>query len=743
MPTLKERFKAFLDPQPATIARSLGEVAQADPSRGIFGKWKSTPYNPSELVSKKGMAVFDRMKKDDQVKAALLFKKHAVMAGGWKIEVPEGQPEEWEPAKFIEWTLKNGNQEWDRILEASFDHALIEILTAIDYGFSITEKVLTPLEFGPFAGKIGLQALKTRKPHDFEFSTDEWGNLLQNGIMQRQSGGNKDLPREKFLIYVYQHQFSNWYGESDLEAAYRPWWIKDNAYKWLAMLLERYGVPSVFFLYGQGYTDAQINALKKIAQNWQSATSGVIHKPTKDALDTWAPELAKQAEIFINSLEKFDRDIARSILMPSLIGATSDGETGSYARSQTHFDLFMMIVDFVRLEVSAVLNQQLVRPLTDINYDVDEYPYFCFNPIDTAKKVELLKEWLAAVKESVVEKQEGDEDHVRAILGFPEKNEADRKKPKPSPIHGMNPNNPFDPSQEKEEREEYTVKLNRQKNKFERTVDFAQIESGLNRLEESTKEKVKEILSESREALISYVNRNLQRKPGIVKDLRLQRMGELQSTFREFFRASFEHGTQTLKSELPKKFKETGPSFVPADALKYLNEKALQVSGVLKEKLLSDAKQILLNAIKTGEPLATTIEKLNDLFDPYVGDPTVLVEGDPIAPYRLETIIRTNATDAFNQGRLVQARDPEIVRFIRGMEYSAILDGRTTEICASLDGKIIRMGDPSLSRLSPPNHFNCRSILVPVTPDIEVDDAQFASQQEIGNALELAGTGFV
>ncbi|OQC23315.1 MAG: hypothetical protein BWX71_02101 [Deltaproteobacteria bacterium ADurb.Bin072] len=53
--------------------------------------------------------------------------------------------------------------------------------------------------------------------------------------------------------------------------------------------------------------------------------------------------------------------------------------------------------------------------------------------------------------------------------------------------------------------------------------------------------------------------------------------------------------------------------------------------------------------------------------------------------------------------------------FVEAFEYSAILDDRTSEVCEALDGKILR----DFGSLQPPNHFMCRSLLIPVT---QVDD---------------------
>jgi SPP1 gp7 family putative phage head morphogenesis protein len=193
--------------------------------------------------------------------------------------------------------------------------------------------------------------------------------------------------------------------------------------------------------------------------------------------------------------------------------------------------------------------------------------------------------------------------------------------------------------------------------------------------------------------------------------------------------------------ELIKKFAKD-PPFTPRDALQYLEQKTLQVTDVLDNRLTDAVKQVLLNAIKFGEPLKVTIGKLEDLFTPYLGDDTVLTDGEPLSPFRLETIVRTNSTDAYNMGRLIQARDPDLEGFISGMLYSAVLDSRTTEICQFLDGNIIPMDEPALDRLTPPNHFQCRSILVAVPEGVAIEGYNFITQEDIGAALDMIQDGF-
>lgn len=49
------------------------------------------------------------------------------------------------------------------------------------------------------------------------------------------------------------------------------------------------------------------------------------------------------------------------------------------------------------------------------------------------------------------------------------------------------------------------------------------------------------------------------------------------------------------------------------------------------------------------------------------------------------------------------------------LEYSAVIDKRTSEICRPLDGIIAPVNDPIWKKVSPLNHFNCRCLLLPLS----------------------------
>ena len=53
-----------------------------------------TAYNPDELVTKKGLTIYRKMSFDEQVKASLAAKVHAVLSSGYEIQAPELPEEE-------------------------------------------------------------------------------------------------------------------------------------------------------------------------------------------------------------------------------------------------------------------------------------------------------------------------------------------------------------------------------------------------------------------------------------------------------------------------------------------------------------------------------------------------------------------------------------------------------------------------------------------------------------------------
>jgi hypothetical protein len=191
-------------------------------------------YNPDGLVGKKGLAIYRKMGHDDAVKAGMSIKKLIRLSTAWDIEPASQDDADKKIADFVKLAFSD-------YLPGTFRTNIKQMLSCLDYGFSVTEKTMRFLDTGEWRGKYVLKSLKTRLPDDLGFKADEFGNL--KSITQETEGG---IPREmdpaKFIIAVNDKEFDNWYGKSDQRAAYRHWLAKDWFLKFQAIGLERFGM---------------------------------------------------------------------------------------------------------------------------------------------------------------------------------------------------------------------------------------------------------------------------------------------------------------------------------------------------------------------------------------------------------------------------------------------------------------------------------------------------------------------
>lgn len=732
--------------EPENLAGLLQDMAYRDPT-GQFSNWRGSPFNPDLLVQQKSLDIFDKIRLDDQARAALSFKKLAVTAPGWTIQSAQGVGEDDEVADFV-------RKQFDE-LPGTFAHTLHQVLSAMDYGYSITEKVYVERD-----GKLCLSGLKPKYPHGFDFDVDEFGNLMPDGLLQDARGATggssaqRRLPTYKFLIYSYQMEFSNPYGNSDLRTAYRPWWTKDNAYKWLAMLLEKYGIPPIFALYNsQVYQGASVpTEIQTLVNKIRVGTGAAVPRNGADDLEFWTPELAKQvSNTFIPALNLYDRHIARAILMPSLIGMTSDDNVGSLARSNVHFDSFMLVVANSQLDLEAVINEQVVRQLVDLNFTGADYPVFKFNPLTDEIKTELADAWTKLLAGGVVRRGYADENHFREMYKMPPAPEDDELMEAPEPKEEPGDQKAQDDEEDKGDQadtdskdEEVAKQVQaiqdsqpvqfsqepfRELTRAEREADVLRLFAVVDDGESEGVDEIKAVLKSAERRTLRWLEGKTELTTADVEAYaEIPNKASLRGTMRDLIAAAMEDGRRTAAEELPKEF--AAKDFTRNEQLAYIDAKSIVVADATDQAITTAVKQALLNGISQGQSIRQVRQRIEQIFEDY----------DGIAAHRAETIVRTNYNAAFNHGRLQLIQDAG--SYVHGVQYSAILDTRTTEVCRNLDGKVFEVNAPELDRLTPPRHFQCRSLLVPVMITTPIDQADRINQTQVDRAIEQSGKGF-
>ena len=411
---------------------NFNELASSD--YGLYAKGDILPYNPDTLVGRRGFYMYDQMRIDDQVKACLTLKKFATLAPSYQIIPASDDEQDVEVADFVEYCFNK--------MQGNLSDNLYEILTALDYGFSITEINYKTFDSGIHQGKIGLKNLKTKRPHHYQFAVDEYSNLLKDGIVYQEGGADKKYPVNKFLVFSYQKEFGNHFGTSDLRPAYRGYWSKDVLIKMWNIYLERFANPTVLGRYKTNDPSAR-QSLRNILDNLTAKTS-ITHR--MEEFDIQLLESSRNATgDFETALNFYNKAIARSILIPDRLMA--DGETGAYSQAKIHFDVFLWVIQKLRMDLEEnVMNEQLIRRLVAYNFsNVEELPHFKFNPMTDDQRLQLNTLFIDAVQKGVINPTLEDENLLRKNLNFPEKE---------NPIEPDNPEEDIETSADEEEIEE-------------------------------------------------------------------------------------------------------------------------------------------------------------------------------------------------------------------------------------------------------------------------------------------------
>jgi SPP1 gp7 family putative phage head morphogenesis protein len=693
--------------------KNKGEIGYARSE--MYGRGDVEKYDPDDLKIKKGNAVYQKMLTDDQVKPVIQFKKDAVTSRDYYFDVAtddDGDPREdhQEMADFFNFMIGH--------IRGSFTDNLKGILTAIENGFSISEKIYETIRYEDKA-MWGLRDIKLRPFDSFEggFVSDEHGNITK--LKQSVPGQEIDIPLDKIIHFVNDPDWDTLYGRSDLRACYRSWFSKDIAIRFQNIFLERHASGFIWAQVEGSLEPQQKTALEALLRNINTSTG--IHVPKNVDLNVENPAITTAFE---DAISQHDKAIAKSVLVPNLLGITEQGNTGSYSQSEIQLRAFFWTLGALAKRLEEVLDEQLFRQLALWNFGTEDYPKFKFQPMTLEEALALSAAWGDLVQKGAVNNSETDEAYIRNLLGFPEA--AEEEEPEDEEIPDEEEEPPEDQEEEEKPPEEFA-----EKTEWFKRVAFQQIERVLDENDESFLEPLSNEMAQARFKIEEQIRRvSKGRSFGNIKAAEFE-VGvnfpkpvhtAIVKTSRTSLQETMEDGVVSAKRELPKHNNSDVYMFqldTKSRAASFLSSRAMQIGKDLDADTMKSVMNVLRNGIKYDWSITQVMDalasdaKLTELWPDYE---VVEIKGKKVArainkPARLATLVRTTNSEAFNEARDAFFKSPENKGFVLAYEYSAILDDRTTEICRALDGRIRR----DFANYTPPNHFNCRSLLIPVT----------------------------
>lgn len=308
-----------------------------------------------------GPRVYEEMLLDPVVRNAVTVKKLGALAPPWRI-VSGGDERK---LQYIETMFAE--------MDGSPETVLYDALDAVAKGYSVLEKTFG-VGLPGFPEAVTLRAVKPKDPALFGFDVDEFLNV-RSLVLHVPGEPPREVPRDKFIVYVHNRRYMQPYGDSDLRAAYKHWRIKRALIDQWSAHLEKYASPAIIGKFKRGISEEEQAQLLQSLDDVQRQ-SALVHP---DDVDVSLLDGRRSAESgYLEAIEYHNREIARTILGQTL--TTDDSrKVGSLALGRVHLQVMVMLLTGVRRDVAeSVIQEQVIRPLIDLNFGPGSYPTLVF-----------------------------------------------------------------------------------------------------------------------------------------------------------------------------------------------------------------------------------------------------------------------------------------------------------------------------------------------------------------------------
>lgn len=362
-----------------------------------FGQIRSDEFI-NELKGAKGIKKYREMRDNDATIGAVMYATEQILRDVPRIVEPADKKNE-KAVEMAEWLETVFDD-----MEHSLDDHISEALSSLTYGFALFEPVYK-IRGGPkftdvkrkskhTDGYYGIRKLASRAQWTIDrFDVDiKTGDIL--GVYQQEAvTGTNYIPRDKLVHYRTTTVNNEPSGRSILRNAFKSYVFLNTMQTTEGIAVERElnGIPIIRipadYLADDASEDQQAirQMAERIGRDLKFNEQGSIVLPS----DVWVVEdkatthrlvdvelIASKGTRNISIdpiIRRYQHDIARSVMAEFLMLGSST--TGSYALSKTKTDIFLRSVESYINTIYDVLNQQIVRPLWEINgFDLELMP---------------------------------------------------------------------------------------------------------------------------------------------------------------------------------------------------------------------------------------------------------------------------------------------------------------------------------------------------------------------------------
>lgn len=357
---------------------ALVRSERADVPLDLYTDIQKFSQNPDALLDdlNKEEDLYREMMRDGVVKTSINRKIVAVISQDFVVQSQDENDEDQKKcAEFIDWTLRNFQPHPDRhkLSISSFRTSLLQICDAVPSGYSVSEVLLGPIQDSVYRGRVGIVAIKGKDPADLKMKFDPYLNILH--LTNTADGKTERLNPRKFVVFPWMEKYANAYGTSDLQAAYRPWYLKKILFRVWAVALEKYAMPTVLGKHPVNWKKAQIDALESAIRKIQQ--DNAITMQEDGSIEFLENAISGNTKVFEDAINALDKQILIAIEGASMhiIESRLTGSRNVGLVSADQADLFVW---FLSRAVEEIINDQLIPKLMAANFKGVACPRFQF-----------------------------------------------------------------------------------------------------------------------------------------------------------------------------------------------------------------------------------------------------------------------------------------------------------------------------------------------------------------------------
>lgn len=619
---------------------------------------------------------------DGSIKAVLNALKAPILSAEWRVECDDEEKKE-----FVEENLKG--------MQRTFTEWLREALGYFDFGHYAFE-----ILYKKKNGKIYLNDLAPRIPasiQDWQLPDGSFG-ITQWVQTDEDDRTMAEIPAEKLLILTNDKEGDDVTGQSVLRPAYKHYKYKDVLYRIQGISSERYGVGTPVIYLPENYGDKEKEKAEEMLKNLRSNQKGYIVIPWKKEdgeLEILVPSSNSKGQEIEKAIDHHDKAIMRSVLAAFL--GLGDGKTGSFALSKDQSSFFLKHVEDKAKYVFEQLTKQVVKRLMEINFGPEtEIPQVKISPLGDIDFKEM-SEVLKSLKDAgYLEPSDSMKDFVRNIFKLPPRTDEEKRDEEENK---QDPEEPEERPDEEDMSEKKNFLINKEFNlprklmEQEQKTNFMALNQNFNESETNIEDELSEITKEEINTFINKAEKKLSTLDVVaIGLLTMSLQNKTRQNLEKNIKVSYDLGKGSATNELRIKTPVT-----PTKNTQIMNQESKDLAQSYTVELENTGKDSIRSGIITGASVAAIISSTRDRMIEQASK--MITNMSQILPGQY-----------INRGRAQVYFDniARISKFIR----SEVLDGRTCNMCLTLDKRVVDADDP-IARMDTV-HSSCRGVWVPV-----------------------------